>query len=317
MAGAGAPAKSASNPAGPGASRSTAATDSLAITLRDYEFEVPRGWTVETHPDHLLLRQSADGPGCILLIFAPQAATGNLEQEVSAVFGTMYPQWTFARTGEQRFLLSRGYLPKGLPYHLLEASMSRTDPDGRYQLEDGAAMVVRANGQSVILAARHHTGLMAHNDCINRYDTWRRFFNSFTVKRVALPAREERDLASRFVGLWSQSGGGAIGEYAFAANGNYQRGGGIGSARTTRDERHEYLHVQTHVFAGDGSYGFTRDLLTLNPRRGAAETARFRFEEINRGGAGWQDRLWLLKRDAHGELEVAYDRKPVPAKTTR
>ena len=38
-------------------------------------------------------------------------------------------------------------------------------------------------------------------------------------------------------------------------------------------------------------------------------TMRFRFEEVNHGGTGWKDRLWLLTRDSAGEVEVCYEKR--------
>jgi hypothetical protein len=39
------------------------------------------------------------------------------------------------------------------------------------------------------------------------------------------------------------------------------------------------------------------------------EYAAVRFEHVNRGGVGWNDRLYLLKNDSGGAYEVAYDRQ--------
>lgn len=277
--------------------------------LHDYEFTAPDGWQTQNQPDHLLLSQSADPMGCVIQILPPQPSSGNLEQDANAVFEMMYRGWHYQKAGEGQQALSRGVLPKGLPYCMKEASMSATGPDGRYHLEEGAALVIQAGDQVAIVAVRHRS-VLAHNDCLNRYETWRRFFNSFTVRGATTVAPETGKAAERIVGVWSQSGGGAIGDYVFAANGHYAVAGGLGSSSTSRDDRHEYLHLRSHAWSGDGTYTIAGGQLLLRGRGGdEPQRMPFRFEQVNHGGTGWKDRLWLLKTDVHGRTEVCYEKK--------
>jgi hypothetical protein len=282
-------------------------------TLDAYDFIPPVGWLVQKHPDHILLAQAPDQSGCVIQVLAPQPSSADLEAHAAAVFEMMYPGWQYQKTGELQYALSRGVLPAGFEYAMKEAAMSTTSADGRYHLEEGVVLVIKAGSQVAIVAVRHR-GTLAHNDCQNKYETWRRFFNSFTVKGAARAGLDAADPAQRIVGVWSQSGGGAIGDYIFAANGHYAFAGGLGSSSTSRDDRYEYLHIRSHAWDGDGTYAIAGSQLTLSPRGGnRPEKVQFRFEQVNRGGAGWTDRLWLLKRDSVGEVEIGYDKKPTPA----
>jgi hypothetical protein len=280
-----------------------------APTLKDYEFIAPARWQTHHNPDHIVLTQSAEPMACKIQILAPQPSSGDLEQDAKSVFATMYPGWQPTRRGEQQYVLTRGFLAKGLEYFMMEAQMSATDAAGHYLVEDGAAVVVRAGQQIVIIAARHGA-LMAHSDCQNQYDTWRRFFNSFTVKGAAAVDPAATNATERIIGVWSQSGGGAIGEYVFAANGHFGRAGGLGSSSTRADDRYEYLHIRSHAWDGDGTYVLSGSELTLRGRGDdQPERMRFRFEQANHGGTGWKDRLWLLKAGRLGEIEVCYEKK--------
>ena len=275
-----------------------------------YDYIPPEGWQVENRPDHVLLRQGADAAGCVIQILPLQVSSGDLKQDANAVFEMMYPGWNYQKAGEQKFTSSRGVLPKGLRYFMKEAAMNATGADGRYLLEEGAALVVQAGAQVAIVAVRHRS-VLAHNDCLNRYETWRRFFNSFTVKGAeVVPAAEKNQVAERLVGVWSQAGGGAAGDYVFAANGRYAFAGGLGSSFTRSEGEDTFVHIRSHAWSGDGSYEISGQELILR-RRGEEESqgVPLRFEEVNHGGAGWKDRMWLLKTDRHGRTEVCYEKK--------
>ncbi len=276
----------------------------------DYEYIPPEGWQIESRPDHVLLRQSADPTGCVIQILPRQVSSGDLEQDANAVFDMMYPGWNYQKAGSPRFTLSRGVLPKGLRYFMKEAAMNATSADGRYQLEEGAALVVQAGAQVAIVAVRHRS-VLAHNDCLNRYETWRRFFNSFTVRgaEAVAGAKKER-VAERIIGVWSQSGGGAVGDTLFAVNGRYAFVGGLGSSFARSEGDDPFVHIRSHAWSGDGSYEISgRELILRGRGDEEAQRVPFRFEEVNHGGAGWKDRLWLLKTDRHARTEVCYEKK--------
>ena len=207
-----------------------------AFDFSNYTYTAPDKWRIQKEADYVLLSQShTSEPGCIILIFPPQPTSGNLQQDAESVFGQMYPGWQFRSTGEKQYDLSKGYTTQGLEYFMLEAGMSKLSADGsRYDgFEDGSALVIENGNQIVIIAARHTT-TMAHTDCVNKYETWRRFFNSFTIKSASVSSNKE-DAAKRIIGVWTlSSNGAASGEYIFAANGNYQLVGGIGTSSTSR-----------------------------------------------------------------------------------
>jgi hypothetical protein len=282
----------------------TGNTMSGPVRSNDYEFIAPEGWQTQKNADHILVQSPQSG--CAIRILEPQPATGDLEQLANAVFDMMYTGWQYQKAGEQQYTLSKGYLPKGLEFFLKEATMSRS-ADGRYDLEDGAAMVVKAGSQVVIISVRH-TGLLAHTDCIRKYNTWRRFFNSFTVKNASIPKRNENP-GDQLVGSWSMLESGATGEYVFAANGNYALIGAIGSTYTSRDFNYEYLHIKTYSFQGDGSYSISGDQLVLKKGQSAPRQVRVRFEKVKRGHTAWKDRLFMLTKDQMGDYEVAWDRQ--------
>ena len=111
--------------------------------------------------------------------------------------------------------------------------------------------------------------------------------------------------------MWKIDAVGVVaGDYVFAANGNYQHAGGLGSSTTTSDMYYTYIYNRSYPFEGDGSYTISGNRLTLKKRSGNnPEQVRFRFEKVNHGGTGWKDRIYLLKRDAYGENESLYEKK--------
>jgi hypothetical protein len=269
----------------------------LAFDFARYTYIAPEGWITNRMKDYTLIRQShTDEPGCIILIFPLQPSSGKLEQDARNVFDQMYGGWQFRNAGAKQYELSKGVTLHGQQYCMMSASMSKLSADGsRYDgFEDGVALVVKAEQQIVIIAARHTT-MMAHLDCINKYETWKRFFNSFFVKNVVLTT-PEGNTSDRIFGVWKTADGGpAVGEYIFAANGNYQFGGAIGNTISTRDERYEYLQMTTYAFEGDGSYTLKGDKLVLTRRGHDPEQIQVRFESVSHGGSAWVDRLCLIK----------------------
>jgi hypothetical protein len=266
------------------------------ITLNDYEFIPPEGWVVQRNTDDLLLQNPQSG--CLIRIFEPQATSGNLEQVSRAVFEQMYVGWQFRQTRERRYLLSTGVLPKGLDYFMTEAEMSKDGAElGGFQ--DGAALIVKAGSQIVIIAVRHASLMSDHRRCVVTYATWRRFFNSFTVRNTPIVREAEGELSRRIVGRWAMTEGLAVGEYVFAANGTYASGGAFGSSASGAVSN----------ASRDGRYSMAADQLIMSRPVGTVEQVRFRFERVNHGGTGWRDRLYMLKKDAFGETEVSYERR--------
>jgi hypothetical protein len=285
-----------------------------SFDFNNYNYLVPDKWRTQKEADYIMLAQShTTEPGCIILIFPPQPSTGNLEQDAQNVFQQMYPGWQFRNGGEKQYDLTKGFTPQGLEYCMFEAGMSKLSADGsRYDgFEDGGGLVIKSGNQIVIIATRHTTTL-AHTDCVNKYETWRRFFNTFTIKNAVVSSRPD-DAPKRIVGAWTLSStGAASGEYLFGANGNYQLTGGVGTSSTTRDQNYEYLHIKTYAFQGDGSYTIDGNQLSLKKRTDKnPEQMQFRFEQINHGGTGWKYRLYLLKTDPtlRTKYEVCYERK--------
>ena len=279
----------------------------------NYIFSVPEKWFVNRTDQYIMLTQSpANELGCTITILPPQSTSGNIETDARSVFNHMYSGWQFRLAGEGQYDVSKGYTFQGLEYCLMEAPMSKASADGsRYDgFEDGGALVIKAGRQIVIVAVRHAT-VLAHNDCLNEYETWKRFFNTFTVKNADIPQRIEEEASKRIVGVWKLTGNGpALGEYVFAANGNYQVAGAIGTSSTTRDDYFKYIHIKSYAFEGDGSFSIQDNQLYFNKRSGKPEQVRFRFEKVNHGGTGWKDRLYMLKTDpvAGGKYEICYER---------
>jgi hypothetical protein len=266
------------------------------ITMNDYEFVPPEGWGVQRNPSSIVMQNSVSR--CLIQILEPRPKSINLEQISRDAFAQMYDGWQFRQTGEKQYLLSTGVLPKGLEYFMMEAEVSKEGGE-LGGIQDGAALVVNAGSHFIMIAALHASLMPDHLRCVNSYATWRRFFNSFTVRNAPTVRVAPGELSTRIVGTWAISEGLAVGEYAFAANGMYTFGGAFGIARSgvagnvSRDER----------------YSIAGDQLTMTTPRGTTEQVRIRFEKVNLGGTGWNDRLHMLKRDAVGENEVAYQRR--------
>jgi hypothetical protein len=278
-----------------------------------YSFIAPAKWFITTAKDHVQLSQSQTEQGCVITIIEPQASSGNLEKDVANVFGLMYPGWSFRNTGAKQYDLATGYTPQGLEYCMMEANVSKMRPDGYYyDYEDGSAMVVSFGKQIAIISGRHNR-LIACN-CYNQYEGWRRFFNSFTVKNQQPSKIADSSTAKRIIGSWMTMGSGAATEYILAANGNYQFMGAYGSTSTQTRGNEDYLLVKGSAWQGDGKYTVRGDQITFT-RRGNSkpEQVRFRFEKVNHGGTGWNDRLYMRKisPDNGQEYEVCYEKRAV------
>ncbi len=268
------------------------------FTLGDYEFIPPPGWQVQRQGDHVRMQNMESG--CLILLGEPQLSSGNLEQDALAVFDTMYKGWHPRKDGPQRYLLSKGVLPKGLPFAMVEALMGKLNPDGASfaGFEDGAALVVGSGNQYALVAVRH-SDLPGHVNCL-RYEGWRRFFNSFTLKNVP-SARTADDGANRIVGRWTSVESGAVGDYTFAASGRYSYGGAISNTTQAQES--------TYDLQNSGTYSVSGSRLTM-VRRAQPEQVTIRFVEVNQGGNGWTERLCMVRADAMGmENEACYRRQ--------
>ena len=288
-----------------------------STSFSDYVFVAPQGWHLQNNKDYLSISQSQQaGQGCLILIIPPQPSSGNLEADVKTVFDQMYPGWKYRYTGEKKYDLMKGYTSQGLEYCMMQASMDKLSADGsRYDgYEDGTALVIKNGNKIGLISARHNTSMMAHTDCLNKYETWLRFLNSITIKTASTAKPVEEPASKRIIGVWKvRTNGPALGEYVFAANGNYQLTGAIGTSSTSTDYRYEYLHITSYAFKGDGSYSINGNQLKLMKRgQTEPEQLRIRFEKINHGGTGWNERLHMLKVSPTDkkEYEVTYEKQP-------
>lgn len=280
------------------------------ITLDSYHFTPPQRWQVQKNTDHLVIQNMESG--CVIRILEPQPSSGDLEEDAIGVFDLMYAGWQPQAHAPFPYVLTKGYLPLGLEYCMIEAPMAMTGTDGRYNTEDGAAMVVKADSQVAIISVRH-SSLLAHADCLNKYETWRRFFNSFTIENTILPNKTDMDDSDRIIGKWHMSESRAMADYIFAANGNYIFSGSQGSVYTTSDYNYEYLQTKTYNLEGEGTYSLAGNVLTLNKKgSNSREIATFRFEKVNYGGKGWKERIYLLREDSLGPNETCYDKEGDP-----
>ncbi|MGB8192746.1 MAG: hypothetical protein WCF67_12540 [Chitinophagaceae bacterium] len=275
-----------------------------------YSFVVPEKWGNYKTKDYISLAQSQNpGQGCLITILTPQPSSGNLEADTRSVFAQMYPGWQYRFTGEKHHDLSKGYTLQGLEYCMMEAPMHKMRPDGfYYDYEDGAVWVIGFGKQVAIVAARHNRLLACV--CNNQYEYWRRFFNSFTVKDQPAVKNEE-DVSKRIVGSWMAMGSGALTEYTFGANGNYQFIGAYTSTSKTSREYYDLIELKTSSWKGDGSYSVKGNQLTFKKHGDRnAEQVPFRFDKVNHGDKGWKDRLYMLKVSAGDgkQYEVCYEK---------
>lgn len=276
----------------------------------DYSFTTPENWLVQKNKDFLLLAQSQDpNAGCVIQVLLPSASSGNLEQDAKGVFALMYPGWEYRNTGEKHHDLVKGHTPQGLEYCMMQAPMKKMRPDGYYyDYEDGSALVIGVEKQMVIIAARHNRLLAC--ECDRKYNLWKRFFKSFTIKNVTAPASKAEEPSKRIIGVWKIAETMAVSDYVFAANGNFSHGGAIASSSTSRDQHYEYLHIKSYSFEGDGNYTITGNTLTLKKKgAGEAEKKEIRFEKVNHGDTGWKERMYMMGRDAAGEYEACYEKQ--------
>ena len=128
---------------------------------------------MQYHDDHISMVNLLSG--CEIKVLSPQPSSGSLEKDVNAVFDLMYQGWQYQKSGEKQYDLAKGYLPKGLEYYMKEATMTGYSADGRYNLQEGTAMVVKTGSQVIIIATRHNSSSIGHDECYRNYNTWKKF----------------------------------------------------------------------------------------------------------------------------------------------
>ncbi|MGZ5191614.1 MAG: hypothetical protein ACXWCZ_11390 [Flavisolibacter sp.] len=276
------------------------------VTINDYVYTVPDKWFVQKNNDFIQLSQTQTAEtGCFIRIISPQPSSGNPEQDVKNVFNQMYAGWQYRYTGERQHSLHKGFTAQGLEYSKMEAGMSITKTDGRYDLEEGSAVVIKIGNQIVILAARHERLISC--ECKNNYNLSKRFLNSFTIKNAPIPANTVYEGSNMIVGYWKTADNMVISDYVFAANGRYQHGGAIATSSTSSDFNYQYLHIKSYSWQGDGSYSISGNQLTLR-KSGDATVLGIRFEKVNHGGTGWKERMYILRKDNLGESEAMFEK---------
>ena len=277
----------------------------------NYQFIAPERWYTQSGKDAILLAQTQNlQEGCVITILPPQPSSGNLESDAKNIFTLMYPGgWKYRYTGEKQFDLSKGFTTQGLEYCMLEAPMHRQRPDGYYyDYEDGAVWVIGMGKQVAVVAGRHNRLVACF--CNHKYEYWRRFFNSFTIKDQPAVKNTE-DVNKRIIGDWMAMGSSALTEYIFAANGNYQFIGAYGTSRTVTSGYNDYIEIKSSAWKGDGSYTIKGNQIIFKKHGSKPEEMKFRFEKVNHGGTGWKERLYLRQISlADGkEFEVCYEKR--------
>lgn len=277
-----------------------------SVTINDYQYIVPDKWFVQKNNDFIQLSQTQTAEtGCYIRIISPQLSPGNIEEDVKNVFNQMYSGWQFRYANERQHAVYKGHTEQGLEYCRMEAGMSITTPDGRYNTEEGTAAVIKTGNQIVIVAARHDR--LKACECQNNYNLSKRFFKSFTVKNAFVPDRSGDDPVKKIIGYWKTADNMVISDYVFAANGRYQHGGAIASSSTSSDFNYEYLHIKSYSWQGDGSYSVSGNQLTLK-KSGDITNLGIRFEKVNHGGTGWKERMYLLRKDNYAESEATFEK---------
>ncbi len=277
----------------------------------NYQFIAPEQWYMQNTKDAIWMSQTQNmQESCVITILPPQPSSGSLENDAKNIFKMMYPGgWTYRHTGEKQYDLSKGFTPQGLEYCMLEAPMHRQRPDGYYyDYEDGSVWIIGLGKQVAVITGRHNRLIACF--CNHRYDYWRRFFNSFTVKNQ-VPATNTEDVSKRIIGDWMAMGGSALTEYIFAANGNYQFIGAYSTTSTRSDAYNDYIQIKTSGWKGDGSYSIKGNQITFNKTGRTPEQVKFRFEKVNHGGTGWKERLYMRQISSVDgkEFEVCYEKR--------
>jgi hypothetical protein len=116
-------------------------------------------------------------------------------------------------------------------------------------------------------------------------------------------------LSAAVIGHWSYFQGVSAQEYVFAANGRYQRWGGLGQIHAISDTE---IEIVTSQFSGDGSYQVRGNVVALFPDGGDAEAMLFRIYDQHSAypSVTTTGKLGLMKRDATGVYEVPLERVP-------
>lgn len=288
-----------------------APTNSNTFDFNNYSFTTPDQWQTYKTKDYIMMASAQNvNEGCMVTVFAPQPSSGNLEADAKNFFNQMYPGWQYRYTGEKHDDIMKGKTLQGLDYCMIEAPMHKIRPDGfYYDYEDGAVWVIGVGNKVAVVTGRHNRLLACY--CNHKYENWRRFFNSFTVKNQP-QSSPVANAEQQIIGDWMSMGGMALTEYIFAANGRYQFIGAYSTSTKTTDYNYEYLTIKTSAFKGDGGYSLKSNQLFFK-KDGTTKTdqVQFRFEKVNHGSTGWKDRLYMLKvSEADGKLfEVCYEKQ--------
>jgi hypothetical protein len=293
----------------PDHNNTTGNTNASTAALQEYSYTIPEGWFTQKNNNAIVLSQVQSPEwGCLITMLPPQPSSGNLEEDTRAVFNKLYAGWEYRNTADQKEDASRGHTLQGLEYYMIEAPMQKKRPDGYYYDYENAQILVvgLGNKQEAVIVARHQRGEMTCF-CKYRYDYWNRFFNSFTVNNVPASKPDATSDAKKIVGSWKAMGGNALTQYIFAGNGRYQF---IGAYTSTTRISWNTIEMKTSGFKGDGSYSLKGNKLTTRKDSDkSADVEQYRFEQVNHGGTGWKDRLYLLGSYEGKPYEVGYERE--------
>lgn len=273
-----------------------------------YRYTAPERWYRQPVNGYTLLTQTQNAQsGCTISLLPPQVSSGDLEKDAKSLFVQLYPgRWKYRYTNpEKQYEIMKGFTDQGLPYCRFKAPMQKQRPDGYYyDYEDGDVLVITTRKQVAVIISRHNRGEMTCF-CDHQYEYWPRFFNSLTIKGTSTTSNDA-NIANRLIGSWQSMGGSALVQYIFAANGHYQF---IGAYSTTSRIDRYTIELKTSGFKGDGKYSISGSRLTTIKDGSKAEAMPFRLEQINFGGTGWTDRLYLRSLFDGKEYEVSYDKQ--------
>ncbi|MFL5740860.1 MAG: hypothetical protein ACJ75B_11625 [Flavisolibacter sp.] len=274
--------------------------------LQDYDFIVPETWQIQKSNEAIMMSQTGDvKSGCLITILPPQASSGSLENDARAVFNKIYGTWQYRYTGEKKDAQSRGKTLQGLDYYMIEAPMQKQRPDGYYyDYENGQVLVIGSDDRIFVIIGQHERGEMPCF-CTYQYEHWSRFFNSFVVKSVPPKKTESSGDAKTIVGSWKLQAESMSGQYIFAANGHYEF---IGAYGTTSLISPTMVELRTSAFKGDGTYSLKGNQLTILKKGENPEFIQYRLGQVNRGGTGWKDQLFMLEMLDGKPNEVCYEK---------
>lgn len=281
-----------------------------AVSLSDYIYTIPPGWTPTTYPDGIVISAPVSNTGerCLLQIWPMRASSGNLAQDAVQSFRQIFSAY---RTTESQYAtrnsITRGTSAQGWNYFMIKNTIQIAT--GNYAVLYGFVFVAGLGNRVAVISGLSKDPLVSSCFGLNLTDVWPKFFYSLHFKGWnSTPGLH--DMMKRVAGSWIAVTATAGDKWVFAANGRFASASA--AQRYYSISSNEAISV-TDAYFGDGAWALngnavmlTKDNDKANPQKGWIRPEQESYDN----GKTWTERLFLLRTSTVDgkEYEVAYHR---------